>query len=85
MSISNFKRQVNLGCPHHTNCNADKATSYPEGSMLTGDFATTEIIPRILRTILTNTECRLHDEVFQNMVTSFADVACDRRPLTSAG
>lgn len=30
-------------------------------------------------------ECRLYDEVFENMVAPFADVARYRRPLTAAG
>jgi len=63
-----------LGCPHHTHGHAYKATGYPEVSMLTGSLAATEIVFQILGTITANMECRLYDEVFENMVAPFADV-----------
>jgi hypothetical protein len=53
--------------------------------MLTGSLAATEIVLQVFGTITTNMECRLHHEVFENMVASFADVARYRSPLTAAG
>jgi hypothetical protein len=85
MSTSHIRRQVNLGCPHQAHGHADKATGYPEVGMLTGSLAATVIVLQIFGTITANMECRLHHEVFENMVASFADVARYRRPLTAAG
>jgi hypothetical protein len=41
---SHIRRQINLGCPHHTHGHAYKATGYPEVSMLTGSLAATVIV-----------------------------------------
>ena len=53
-----------------------KARGDPEVSMLASCLTATEVVLDVLGAITTNMECALHDVVFQNMVTSFTDMAC---------
>ena len=73
-----------MRCAHHAHGHTDKATGDPEVGMLAGGFTTAEVIFKIFRAITADVECRLHHEIFEKMVASFADAAGYRWPLTAA-
>ena len=74
-----------MGCPHHAHSDTYKATGDAEVSMLAGSLTATKVVLEVFRAITTNMECALHNEVFQNMVASFTDMACFPRSLAATG